>query len=79
MTPGEIADHKEKIKKVMLDHLTPLGWPQAPNELVMHELKAMWLKIEEAGLILPGMTFEYFCAHANNQFLMAEVDEIMGI
>lgn len=79
MTPGEIEIHKEKIKKVMVDHLTTLGWPDIPNETVMDELKNMWVKIEEAGLKLPDMSFQMFVEHANHQFLVAEVNEIMGI
>jgi len=36
----------------MLDYLTPLGYPDNfTNEQVMGELKNMWVKIEEAGLI----------------------------
>lgn len=79
MTPDEIEAHKEKIKKVMLDHLTTLGYPDMHNEAIMAELKPMWVKLEEAGLILPEMTFLHFVDHANTQFLFAEMKGVMGI
>lgn len=79
MTPDDLPSHKEAIKKAMLDHLTTVGWPNVPNETVLRELKNMWIKIEEAGLILPGMTFEAFCSHANDQFLLSEINDIIGI
>lgn len=79
MTDAEKADHSEKVKKVMVDHLTPLGYPEMPREQIMSELKNMWIKIEEAGLVVEDMNFNAFCAHANNQFMMAEVQDIIGI
>lgn len=79
MEEGEKLDLKEKIKKVMLDHLTGLGYPDIPNERIMTELKAMWIKIEEAGLIKEDMNYMAFVQHAQDQFLIAEVKETMGI
>ena len=79
MTQAEIEIHKEKIKKSMVDHLTSIGYPNIPDELIMRELKPMWLKLEEAGLILPGMTFQHFTGYANNEFILSQVRGIMGI
>ena len=79
MTAGEKENHKEKVRKVMVDYLTTLGYPNIGNDRIMSELKTMWLKIEEAGLIVGDMNFEAFCAYANNEFIMAEMKDMMGI
>ena len=79
MTAGEKENHKEAVKKVMVDHLTTLGYPQIGNEQVMSELKNMWVKIEEAGLVTNGMTFAAFQAYANDAFLKAHIEEMFGI
>jgi len=79
VTEGERADHEDKVRKVMNDHLVSLGYPKMSNEQIMSQLKPMWIKIEEAGLIVGDMNFEAFCAHANNAFMIAQVNEIMGI
>lgn len=79
MTAGEMVTHQAKVKKVMIDYLTTLGYPAIPNERIMSELKNMWLKIEEAGLIVEDMNFQAFCAYANNAFMTAQVNEIIGI
>lgn len=79
MTEGEKTEHKEKVKKVMVDHLTTLGYPNISGDQIMTQLKAMWIKIEEAGLILPGMNFQAFQAFANQAFMMEQVRDVMGI
>lgn len=79
MTAGELAEHKDKVKKVMVDHLTTLGWPKLSDEQVMSQLKPMWLKIEEAGLVVGDMNFMAFQAIANQAYMIAQVNDIMGI
>lgn len=79
MTEAEMADLKGKIKKVMVDHLTTIGYPNIPNEQIMGELKAMWIKIEEAGLVTDGMNFQAFAEHAESQFMIAQVKDLLGI
>lgn len=79
MTEGEKEIHKEKVKKVMLDHLTTLGYPDIADEQIMAELKNMWTKLEEAGLIIEGMSYHAYVNLANHCFLMAQVHDIMGI
>lgn len=79
MTEGEKADHKEKIKKVMFDHLTMLGYPNLTDDQIMSELKNMYVKIEEAGLVLSGMNFTTFQQIANNMYLVNQVKNMMGI
>lgn len=79
MTDTELLQHKEKVKKLMVDHLTSVGWIAGKNDLVMRELKNMWIKIEDAGLILPGMNFQGFATKAQEQFMLSEVNRILGI
>jgi hypothetical protein len=80
MTESEKVELKEKIKNVMLDHLTPLGYPDSMSyEQIMQELKPMWLKIEEAGLITGDMNFHAFVDQAHGAYNIAKIREIMGI
>ncbi len=79
MTAGEIETLKNNIRKVMITHLTSIGYPNITNERVMKELKPMWLKIEEAGLVVKGMNFQNFVEVANHHFLISEVNDIMGV
>ena len=80
MTKKELAAHKVKVKKVMVDYLTAtLNYPQCTNEQIMQQLKPMWVKLEEAGLVIEGMKFQAFVEHAQREFLMAQVKDIMGI
>jgi hypothetical protein len=66
-------DNKAKIRKIMIDHMTGLGWPKTSRQLVVHELKAMWAKLEDAGLIESGWTFKGFQEVANQAFCEAEL------
>lgn len=79
MTEGEKATHKEKIKTVMIEHLTALGYPDLTDDQIIAELKNMWVKLEEAQLILPGMSFMAYQHIANNMFLMSQVKGMMGL
>lgn len=79
MTQAEIDTLKQNLRKVMVDHLTTVGYPQITPDQIMRELKPMWLKIEEAGLVVQGMNFQGFCEVANHHFMVAHINEIMGI
>jgi hypothetical protein len=80
MTPEELQAHKEKMKKIMVDHLTEKhGYPNCTLEQIGQELKEMWVKLEDANLILEGMTFQAFFMHADQAFTFAKMQEIMGI
>lgn len=79
MTSVELETHKAKVKKVMIDHLTELGYPELSNEQIMGELKNMWVKIEEAGLVVDGMNFSEFAGHAQNQFILSQIQDMFGI
>lgn len=77
MTEAEIAIHKEKIKKLMLSHLTAkINFPNCTNQQILNELKPMWILIEEANLKLPTMSFQAFVEHARQQAMVSEVTDL---
>ncbi len=68
---------KRKIADVMKEHLASIGW-QGDVKTVMKNLEPMWDKMEAAGLIKPGMTFDQFCLQALQAASFAEIKEAMG-
>ena len=73
-------EFKEKIKAAMIEHLkASVNYPQCTDEQIMQQLKPMWVMLEEKQLILPGLTFQGFVDQANNQFLLAQVKDILNI
>lgn len=79
MTNQETEELKSKIKKLMMDHLVATYGPNYTKDQVLKELKNMWTKIEENNLKAPGMNFNAFSQHAQNQFLMSDAMDIFGI
>ena len=80
MNATELAAHKEKIKQVMIDHLkATVGYPKCSPDQIMSQLKQMWVKLEEQGLVVEGMKFANFAEHAQQQYFMATIHNIMGI
>lgn len=69
MINAEQGEIKTKIKDVMVSHLITLGYPEIQPPQVMNELKPMWVKLEEANLILPGMTFAAYYQVAEQKFI----------
>ena len=79
MNTTEQKQYKTKVKKLIIDHLTSvLGYPECTDEQIIKELKPMWLKIEEANLKLPGMTFAHFVSMANDQYTFSQIKKAMG-
>ena len=79
MTQEQILEHKEKCRKVMIHHLTELGYPNMTREEIVNELKDMWRKLEEAGLVVDGMNYQDYLANADYALAKAEFDDIVGI
>ena len=79
MTDAEKQEHAEKCKKVMVEHLTELGYPNLSNQEIANEFEEMWRKLEAAGLIVQGMSYERYLEHANYEFVKAEFSDITGI
>lgn len=79
MTDQEKLELKEKLKKVMVDHLTSVGYPDITDDQIMRELKPMWIKLEESGILADGMTFAGFQSYANEEFMKSQFRGILGI
>ncbi len=73
MTPNETIILKEQIKKIIVDHLTPLGYPNMNKQQILDQLPKMWIKIEEAKLNKEGLKYVAFVQHAHSQALMSEI------
>ena len=79
MTESEKADAIEKIKKLMIEHLTQtVGFPNCNENQIMGELKNMWIKLEEANLTY-GTNFKNFTEHATNQAMIYQIKKMMAI
>lgn len=79
MTHNEKKEHQQKCRKVMIHHLAELGYPNLSNQEIANEFRDMWRKLEEAGLVVEGMSFEQYMEFANFAYLKAEMDDIAGI
>jgi hypothetical protein len=79
VTEVKPEEHKSKIKKVMIDHLTSLGYPDMTTQEIMAQLKPMWIKLEEANLVIPGMTLQGFAEHATNEAMKADLMNLFGV
>lgn len=69
---------KEQVKKVMRDHLVATYGEEFTPDQVMTELKNMWIKLEEANLIQPGMSFHAYAEIANAQYTFHQLRGMMG-
>ena len=69
-----------KLRELILTHLKSKGWPLVADRdlLVIRELDAMWLKIEQAGLVPKGMTIELFKRIALVKYQQAILKERMS-
>jgi hypothetical protein len=64
---------KEQTKKVIIDYLTKLGYPNILPQLVFNHLPAIWTELKKANLIPDGMIFEdlqNICASEYNNAIM---------
>jgi len=52
--------NQEKIKEVMIQHLRLKGYPNMTPQQVLAELKPMWMKLGEAGLLPKGASYQSF-------------------
>lgn len=66
---------KVKVKASMIEYLKTKGYPNMSIDEVLQELKPMWLKLEEEGLIQSGMSFRAFQEHAMERAIQASFYE----
>lgn len=76
MTPEEKLELKTNIKKLFLEHLTDLGYPNITNQDIMNELPALWQKMCDSGFYREGMSFQAFVDIAHQH---AIISEILGV
>lgn len=60
-----------EINAIMTERLTQFGFPHVPKELILQELKPLYLLLEERSLA--PMSFEEFEQIATFQYMMAEL------
>ena len=51
----------------MIDHLKSKGYPNMTSKQILAELKPMWIKLEEAGLISAGWKYAQYVEIAQAQ------------
>ena len=56
----ESKKHKAKIRQVMIEHLKSKGYPNMTSKEILAELKPMWVKLGNLGLLHPGWKYEDF-------------------
>jgi hypothetical protein len=79
VTEAEIANYKEKVKKLITDHLKlTVNYPNCNNQQILTQLKPIWIKIEEANLKYSGMSFQAFVQAANNAAMLSEMKNFFG-
>lgn len=76
-------DKKAQIRQVMIAHLKSKGYPNMTSKEILAELKPMWVKLGNLGLLHAGWTYEQFVeiAHAEEHFAnlkMALKEELMN-
>lgn len=64
---------KRDVERIMIAHLETLGWPNIPNpnERILGELRVLYAKLEEAGLM--PLSFAEFEDTAMSQYFFAEM------
>ena len=74
-----IDELREKVKNSMIEHLQTVGYPNMEVDDVLQELKPMWVKLENEGLIQSGMNFRTFQEWAVQKAMEAQItDHIFG-
>jgi len=73
MTNEERTKLTEDIKKVVMDHLNSIGYPEITIDHVMQELPIMWQRICDAGLYREGMSFQGFVDQAYQHAMIAQI------
>lgn len=80
MTTEEKAIWKVKVLTEMKEHLrVVVNYPNCSNNDIMGQVPHMWNLLVEKQLILPGMTYGIFVHFANERYMKAEINRIIGI
>jgi hypothetical protein len=69
---------KDKIKQVMIDTLTKnVNYPNCTVEVILQQLKPMWLALEEAKLT-EGLNYQEYVNQANNRAIFANIQSMFN-
>lgn len=69
-----MTDLQKKLKNAMLEHLKTKGYPNMTLDQIMNELKPMWIKLEESGLLPYGVNFNNFVQSAHGGYIFSAND-----
>lgn len=72
-----MSDRKARIKKSMMDHLKSKGYPNLTSAQILAELKPMWDKLGQEGLLQPGWNYGSFVQIAHAQAHYQNLREAM--
>ncbi len=59
-----MSTDKEKIRQMMMTHLREKGYPNLTSKQILAELKPMWVKLGEAGLLQKSWKYTDFVGEA---------------
>lgn len=65
----EKKKYKEDCKKVIIDYLTTIGYPDISNEKIMQELTNIYRALEENNLVRYGLTFQKFHSIIEQEYI----------
>lgn len=80
---SQTNEQKAKIRKVMIDHLKSKGYPNMTSKEILAELKPMWVKLGNLGLLHKGWRYDEFVEIAHAEEHLANLraalhDELRG-
>jgi hypothetical protein len=67
-------ENKGEIKQVIIDYLTPLGFPNMEADLVMVHLQDIYRHLESKGLLPDGVSFAVFQQAAHHALLYSQLE-----
>ena len=73
MAINKMTELQQKLKAIMLEHLKTKGYPNITMDQIMAELKPMWIKLEESGLLPSGVSFNNFVQSANARYIFQQM------
>lgn len=80
MTEQENEEFVKKASKLLKEHLTTtLGYPKCTANQIMQQLPQMWAILNQQGLVKPGMTYQAFTVAAQQKYMDAEINRILGL
>lgn len=80
MTPSEKLEWKKLASEAITEYLkTEINYPNCENDVIMSRLPNLWNLLGEKRLIQEGMTYGLFVHFANQKYMEAEMQRIIGL